>query len=660
MWHQHHIEFHTPADAQRVAAGALAPALTAAQATGRLSGWWFIRKQPWKIRYEADNPTGIPDVLDTLMSDGSIRGWANGVYEPETTTFGGPRGMDVAHALFHRDSAHLLVSSRPPLGIRETSVLLVSAMLHAAGLDRFEQADVWERVAFLRPVPMATNARHSKQIHTLLAARPDRRIPDDWVTAFTETGHTLADLARCGQLTRGLRAVLAHHFLFHFNRAGLSLTEQAALAALAASALFNDEPDTENHPIKSNSPTLKTTSTNLGSTMTTPADDAADRRNAMVDTLVKAGTITDARIEQVFRTVPRHRFVPGVTLDEAYADDTVATKRNDHEALSGASQPTIVATMLHQLDLHPGETVFEAGAGTGYNAALMAALVGDGGGYVVTVDIDQDIVDGARAHLTDTGVSNVLVVRRDGAIGYAERAPFHKVIATVGAYEIPDSWFHQLHTGGRLVVPVRLRGTVSRSIAFERRGDRWVSVSHEMAGFMPLRGIGDDARRYVPVAPGVKLQTYAEQDVQVGQGILDQPDHEVWTGVTVASGEPFEWLELFLALRLPNAPVRMHIAPGTVGITPTFGWGSTAAFADGALAYLRFRAVETPEGKRFEFGVVSHGSAEFGDRVAAEIRIADEQYRDRPFAFEIPDVPEDANRDRFIIPRKRPINVVWK
>lgn len=659
MWHQHHIEFRDRVSAQDLAVSELAPALTAAQDAGLLSGWWYVRKQPWKIRYEAENATGIPGLLDNLTADGLIIGWAHGVYEPETTAFGGQAGMDIAHTLFHRDSTHLLATSRPALGPRELSVVLIAAMLRGAGLDRFEQADVWERVAFLRPTPSTTNRRHSEQVRTLLAARPRGLITRDWVDAFTDAGCALSELARHGALARGLRAVLAHHILFHFNRAGLALNDQAVLAALAAGALFNDGAPSANHPNESIYPARNATSTKLGSAnMTTLADDAADLRNALVDNLVKAGTITDARIEHVFRTVPRHRFVPHASLDGAYADDTVATKRNDNEALSGASQPTIVATMLRQLDLHPGETVFEAGAGTGYNAALMAALVEDG--HVTTVDIDQDIVDGARRHLAETGVCNATVLCRDGALGYAERAPYDKAIATVGAYEIPDAWFHQLRTGGRLVVPVRLRGTVSRSIAFERRGDRWASVSHEMAGFMPLRGIGDDARRYVLIAPGVKLQTYGEQDVHVGEGILDQPSHEVWTGVSVASGEPFEWLELFLALRLPNAPVRMHIAPDAEGITPTFGWGSTATFDGQALAYLRFRTVETDDGTRYEFGVVSHGSAEFADRIAAEIRLADEQYRGRPFSVEIPDSPEQATPNRFVIPRKRPIHVVWE
>jgi hypothetical protein len=95
------------------------------------------------------------------------------------------------------------------------------------------------------------------------------------------------------------------------------------------------------------------------------------------------------------QTVPRHVFVPDASLEEAYADSTVDIKQNsDGTSISCASQPSVVGLMLEQLQPQPGDKVLELGAGTGYNAGLLAHLVGEGG-HVTTIDVDDDLVDGA-------------------------------------------------------------------------------------------------------------------------------------------------------------------------------------------------------------------------------------------------------------------------
>src|SRR5262249_6156837 len=151
-------------------------------------------------------------------------------------------------------------------------------------------------------------------------------------------------------------------------------------------------------------------------------------------------------------------FLPGIPLQEAYADEPVYTKHDTTGArISAASQPKIVAMMLEQLQLKPGHRVLELGAGTGYNAALMATITGQTG-HVTTIDVDDDLVENARKHLAATGITNVDVVLADGATGHPEAAPFDRVIATVGAFEVPTAWLNQLATSGRLVAPVRLAG----------------------------------------------------------------------------------------------------------------------------------------------------------------------------------------------------------
>src|SRR5947207_383578 len=120
-------------------------------------------------------------------------------------------------------------------------------------------------------------------------------------------------------------------------------------------------------------------------------------RTQMVDRIIAAGWARSERVAEAMRTVPRHLFVPDAPVQEAYDDRAVITKRApDGTALSCASEPVIVAMMLDQLDVHPGHRILEIGAGTGYNAALLAHLVGPNG-HVTTVDIDAEVTAKARS-----------------------------------------------------------------------------------------------------------------------------------------------------------------------------------------------------------------------------------------------------------------------
>jgi len=143
--------------------------------------------------------------------------------------------------------------------------------------------------------------------------------------------------------------------------------------------------------------------------------DFAHQRALMVERHVAARGIKDQRVLQAMREVPRHLFVPeGTPLEVAYhADDSVATKREqDGVIISSISAPFIQAQMIEQAGLGPGMSVLEIGSG-GYNAALLAEVVGPGG-RVVSVDIDPDVTDRASALLDATGYSSrVAVVQAD-------------------------------------------------------------------------------------------------------------------------------------------------------------------------------------------------------------------------------------------------------
>jgi protein-L-isoaspartate(D-aspartate) O-methyltransferase len=180
-----------------------------------------------------------------------------------------------------------------------------------------------------------------------------------------------------------------------------------------------------------------------------------DLRNRMVDHIEAAGHLPSSSVEQALRTVPRHLFVPEASVEDAYANKAITTKPGGPggRPASCASVPTVVAMMLGQLDAQPGDRILEIGAGTGYNAALVAELVGETG-QVSTIDIYRDVAEQARRALDETGYGRVHVITGDGALGAQDRAPFDRIIVTVGPWDLPPAWFGQLAPGGRLVVPL--------------------------------------------------------------------------------------------------------------------------------------------------------------------------------------------------------------
>ncbi|RBQ21136.1 methyltransferase, FxLD system [Spongiactinospora rosea] len=425
------------------------------------------------------------------------------------------------------------------------------------------------------------------------------------VAAFEDAGRGLARLAAGGRLTRGLRQVLAHHAIFAFNRASVPVAEQAAAAWLGRYAAFGGDTD-----MSAPRSSLATPFTRMESTITTTAD-PTQLREAMVARFTTSGHLRTPAITQAFRDVERHRFIPDADVYSAYADDAVPIKHDPGgEMISCISAPSIVAIQLEQLDARPGHKVLEGGAATGYNATLLGRLVAPGG-HVWTVDVDADLVGTARRHVIEAGIRNVDVVLADAAAGLPQHAPFDRIQFTVGAGDVPLTVLGQLAPGGRMVLPMRIRGSISRSFAFEDNGDgTWRTVSCEMATFIPLRkGIGDDLYIRIPITGegNVRLETFSEQlvDRAAMPAILDAPIRSIYTGVKFRQGSNWEWLYLWLACVLPNGLSRM---PGRrPGFDPHFGWGSMAALDGEHLAYLTVREGEDDQGRFWEIGVIGHG-----------------------------------------------------
>ncbi|WP_327669443.1 MULTISPECIES: methyltransferase, FxLD system [unclassified Streptomyces] len=590
----------------------------------------FLRKDAG-VRLRTEQPA--TRLLDQLIADRVITGWTGGIYEPETPAFGGPEGMAVAHDVFCADSPAALAETGTP-GARERSVMLLSSMIREAGLDPFEAGDVYAQWAALRhPVTPPQGQALEKAVSAMrrlmnadAARRPDAEA--GWaerVAAFEDAGRRLRRLAADGRLIRGIRGVIAHHAIFAFNRAGVPADAQAATAWLGRHVAFStgEGADVSTHESVSADPSLPRMETTV-----TPVTDPAQLREALAQRLVDSGHLRSQTAIDAFRTTDRHAFLPGVDLESAYKEDAVPIKHDEHgEMISCISAPSIVATQLEQLGAKPGHKVLEAGAATGYNAALLGKIVSPGG-QVWTLDVDRDLVAGASQHLVEASVDNATAVMADGAAGLLEHAPYDRIIFTVGAGDVPVKILDQLAPGGRLILPMRIRGSISRSFAFERDGDTWKTVSCEMATFIPLRkGVCDDVYTLVPMAGegNVRLETFSEQDVDRDslRTVLDQQQTKLYTGVKFRAGSAWEWLYLYLACVLPNGLSRL---PGQrPGFTPHFGWGSMAALDGGSLAYLTIREGEDEKGRYWEIGVIGHGDsgADLAEHVVNEIRAWD-------------------------------------
>lgn len=250
-------------------------------------------------------------------------------------------------------------------------------------------------------------------------------------------------------------------------------------------------------------------------------------RQRLVDLLCRSGAITSAEVEAAFRKVPRHLFLPHLPPEQVYRDDAIPTRWAEGLPTSSSSQPAIMAIMAEQLELHPGLRVLEIGAGTGYNAAVLREVVGQAGA-VVTVDIQPDVAEEARAHLQAAGYGDVVVITGDGGFGYAAGAPFDRIIVTASTSDLSPHWVEQLRDGGLLLVPFRIR-TLCSCVSFEKRGRVLHSRSIQPCGFMNLQGKYGTPDPILPMGDGLFLSGPSARDVpkELLHELLSQPPRRV-------------------------------------------------------------------------------------------------------------------------------------
>jgi protein-L-isoaspartate(D-aspartate) O-methyltransferase len=258
----------------------------------------------------------------------------------------------------------------------------------------------------------------------------------------------------------------------------------------------------------------------------------------MVEALRSMG-VTDRIVLDAMASIPRHRYVERFwatptgmpwtpehvrefVVDDDVADETLRVIYEPSTALatrgpvdvpqatSSLSAPIIVALMLAELHLTPGLRVLEIGTGSGYHAALMATLVGDPL-LVTTLDIDESVITDTMRRMHRLGFHAMTVRCIDGALGAPDRAPFDRVVATVGCADLSPAWTDQLAPGGEMLLPLE-HGLLHPRVRIERTpelGGRFVGQS----GFIPIRGVQGTARLWQ--RPGPIPDTGSVEDLPV-------------------------------------------------------------------------------------------------------------------------------------------------
>lgn len=285
-----------------------------------------------------------------------------------------------------------------------------------------------------------------------------------------------------------------------------------------------------------------------------PEADTEQLQRDLVDTLRRNQSLSDPGVATAFAAVPRHLFLPHLDPHDVYRDQAITLKTGAQgETISSASQPTMMAIMLEQLDLRAGLNVLEIGAATGYNAALMHYIVG-GSGSVTTLEIDNDISEQALDNLYAAGFAEVQVVNRDAVAGYEPRAQYDRIIATAGVWDVPTAWLRQLRDEGVLVVPIWLDGVqVSAAFAKQRDGTL-LSFDNRPCAFVYLQGLAAGPQVRKRIGSG-SLEILADDVDKVDSAALhsllseDQDMHHL--RADLAPEDYWFGFQLYLMLREP-------------------------------------------------------------------------------------------------------------
>jgi protein-L-isoaspartate(D-aspartate) O-methyltransferase len=199
-------------------------------------------------------------------------------------------------------------------------------------------------------------------------------------------------------------------------------------------------------------------------------------RQYMVDSQLRGRGVSDPRVLDAMRRVPRHEFVPEPYRAQAYEDHPLPI--GDGQTIS---QPYIVAIMLEALQFRPTDMVLEVGTGSGYVTALLAELAAQ----VFSVERHASLAESARNLLAALGYANIRVFTGDGAIGLPAFAPFDAILVSAAALRVPPALLVQLRDSGRMIIPIG--SPDSQQLHFIRMvNGQPVSSLRELVRFVPL------------------------------------------------------------------------------------------------------------------------------------------------------------------------------
>jgi len=211
----------------------------------------------------------------------------------------------------------------------------------------------------------------------------------------------------------------------------------------------------------------------------------------LVNNLIKDGALRTPRVIQALRVLPRIKFVPANM--QKYTSTDTPLQIGFGQTISA---PHMVAIINEALNLQVGNKVLEVGAGSGWHSATIAEIVApreaprSEWGHVYTVEIVQDLAETARRNVMNAGYGDrITIISGDGSKGYAEKAPYERVVVTAAAPKVPKPLVDQLKTGGILLIPVGSPSLFQSLIKVTKQPDG--KIKEENLGgvaFVPLTG----------------------------------------------------------------------------------------------------------------------------------------------------------------------------
>lgn len=212
-------------------------------------------------------------------------------------------------------------------------------------------------------------------------------------------------------------------------------------------------------------------------------EEQLNRRNQkLIECMIGAGTLKTSKVIEAFMKIPRHRFVTEEYRDSAYDDVALPTLKG-----STISQPSTVAMMTEALEPQEGDTILEIGAGSGWQACVLASCIGETG-KIIAIEIDESVTDFAKSNVSRFKFKNIEIVCGDGSVGYEAEAPFDKIIYTAAVPSVPEVVFKQLKIGGKIVAPIgdffEQTLTIIHKVSEKKTREKYLGLF----AFVPLRG----------------------------------------------------------------------------------------------------------------------------------------------------------------------------